>query len=144
MYNKMIVATDLSAASDAVVGCLSSLKRFGIEQALLLQCLSFNDAASASFAYDTEPLEEMLEDQKAMLEKQGFTFRLATKVTGVERTEAGELPACVEACPTRAITFEELDDYLRRRRRAAVANLAGAAAAICGPEAGENRRHGSE
>ncbi len=80
MYKKMIVATDLSAASDAVVGCLSGLKTFGTEQCLLLQCLSFNEAASASLAYDPEPLDERLEAQKENLEKQGFTVEAKTVV----------------------------------------------------------------
>lgn len=80
MYKKMIVATDLSAASDAVVGCLSGLKKFGTEQCLLLQCLSFNDAASASLTYDTEPLDERLEVQKETLEQQGFTVEARTVV----------------------------------------------------------------
>jgi len=35
----------------------------------------------------------------------------------VARTEAGEQPACVEACPTGALGFAELDDELRERRR---------------------------
>lgn len=43
----------------------------------------------------------------------------------VQRTQAGELPACVAGCPTAALKFVELDDHLRRRRREVAAMLAG-------------------
>ena len=46
----------------------------------------------------------------------------------VERTEAGELPACVTACPTGALEFVELNDYLRQRRREVAKRLAEAPA----------------
>ena len=42
----------------------------------------------------------------------------------IERTEAGKLPACVAACPTGALRFVELDDYLRQRRRQTAKRLA--------------------
>jgi len=42
----------------------------------------------------------------------------------VERTRAGELPACVAACPTGALEFVEMDQALRRRRRRAARRLA--------------------
>jgi len=42
----------------------------------------------------------------------------------VDRTRAGEPPACVAACPTGALEFAELDDYLRRRRREAIRRIA--------------------
>ena len=41
----------------------------------------------------------------------------------IERTEAGQPPACVAACPTGALEFVELNDYLRRRRREAVRRI---------------------
>jgi len=37
----------------------------------------------------------------------------------IERTEAGEAPACVEGCPTGALSFQEMNDWLRERRRQA-------------------------
>jgi len=86
MYRKIIVATDVSAASDAVVGCLSTLKTFGTKECLLLQCLSFSQAASAGLAYDTVPLEAMLIAQKKALENQGFSVETRV-VVGAPRHE---------------------------------------------------------
>ncbi len=37
----------------------------------------------------------------------------------IERTEAGEEPACVAGCPTGALTFCEISEWLTERRRAA-------------------------
>ena len=42
----------------------------------------------------------------------------------IERTKAGEEPACVAACPTGALQFVEVDDLLRERRRQAAARVA--------------------
>jgi len=42
----------------------------------------------------------------------------------IERTENGKAPACVAGCPTKAIQFVELDDYLRRQRRQAARRAA--------------------
>jgi carbon-monoxide dehydrogenase iron sulfur subunit len=44
----------------------------------------------------------------------------------IQRTEAGEEPACVAGCPTGALQFRELDDMLRQRRREAARRLAAA------------------
>jgi len=38
----------------------------------------------------------------------------------IERTSAGQPPACVAGCPTGAMQFVELNEYLRQRRREAV------------------------
>ena len=43
----------------------------------------------------------------------------------IEITGAGEDPACVTACPTGALKFVELDDFLRDQRRTVAAMLAG-------------------
>ena len=37
----------------------------------------------------------------------------------IDRTEAGEEPACVATCPTGALKFEEIDEWLADRRRRA-------------------------
>ncbi|MBW6521700.1 MAG: universal stress protein [Desulfoarculaceae bacterium] len=86
MFKRLIVATDLSPASFAVVSCLSGLKSYGAEQCLLLQCLSFSDAASTALSYNTDLLEGMLNEQKNILEKQGFTVEART-VFGAPKQE---------------------------------------------------------
>lgn len=40
MFNRIIVATDLSPASEAVANCLGGLKTYGARHCLLMQCLS--------------------------------------------------------------------------------------------------------
>jgi len=44
----------------------------------------------------------------------------------IERTRKGEPPACVAACPTGAIRFREIDDWLAERRRLAAEQIAAA------------------
>ena len=42
----------------------------------------------------------------------------------IERTKEGQDPACVAACPTKAIRFCQLDDELKQRRRQTARKLA--------------------
>lgn len=92
MFERFIVATDLSSASFAVVSCLADLKTYGARHCLLLQCLSFNDAASIALSYHTEPLDEMLNEQKGILEKQGFTVEGRT-IVGTPKQEIVHIAA---------------------------------------------------
>ncbi|MEX2382594.1 MAG: universal stress protein [Opitutales bacterium] len=85
MFKRFIVATDLSPASFAVASCLGALKAYGGEQCLLLQCLTFREAASTALSYHTEPIEGMLKEQKEILEKQGFTVEARTVVGTAKR-----------------------------------------------------------
>lgn len=96
MFKNFIVATDLSPASYAVVNCLSGLKAYGAQHCLLLQCLSFSDAASTAYSYHTEPLEELLKEQKGILEKQGFEVE-ARSVVGAPKREINRI-AIKEDC----------------------------------------------
>jgi len=41
----------------------------------------------------------------------------------IERLEAGKDPACVSACPTGALHFEIVEDWLARRRKAAAEEM---------------------
>lgn len=72
MFTRFIVATDLSPASFAVVGCLGGLAAFGARHCLLLQCLDLQEAASTALSYSTDPLEDVLRQQKESLEAEGY------------------------------------------------------------------------
>ena len=85
MFSRVIVATDLSPASYAVVNCVGGLKAYGAKECLLLQCLSLQEVGSVALSYTTAFLENSLNEQKEVLEKQGFAVetrivpRLATR-----------------------------------------------------------------
>ena len=73
MFDRLIVATDLSPASYAVVRCLGRLRALGAEHCLLLQCIGTVSAASTALSYDTSSLEAMLDEQRAILGEHGFS-----------------------------------------------------------------------
>jgi nucleotide-binding universal stress UspA family protein len=72
MFSKILVATDLSAASHAVVQCATGLRSIGAKECHLLQCMNLSEAASMAAAHAKEVLEQGLLDQKAVLEKAGL------------------------------------------------------------------------
>jgi nucleotide-binding universal stress UspA family protein len=85
MFDRFIVATDLSPATFAVVNCLSGLKAYGAGQCLLLQCISLQEGASMAYSYQTAPVESRLHEQKAILEKQGFTVEARSVFASAKR-----------------------------------------------------------
>lgn len=85
MFQRFIVATDLSPASFTVVQSLKGLQAFYAKQCLLLQCLSLPGAVSASYSSLPESDEQLLSEQKALLEKQGFTIEARTVAGSVKQ-----------------------------------------------------------
>lgn len=86
MFKRIIVATDLSSAAFAVVRNLGALKAYGAEECLLLQCLSLPQVGSVAMSYTYSVLNRNLEDQKEMLEKEGFKVetRIVPGMAGLE------------------------------------------------------------
>ncbi len=72
MFEKIIIATDLSPAADALISCLEGLKAFGTKEALLLQCVSMQESASIALSYSASLIEKSLEQHKEIVEKQDF------------------------------------------------------------------------
>jgi len=72
MFERFILATDLSAASCALSDRLAGLQAFGAKRCLLLQCLNLQEASSMALSYSTAAEESILSTQQAALERQGF------------------------------------------------------------------------
>ena len=90
MFNRFIVATDLSSASFAMVCCLGGLKNYGAKQCLLLHCISFQEATSTALSYTTDKLEKPFTEQKAILENLGFEVEKRI-VTGSAKREINRI-----------------------------------------------------
>lgn len=73
MFSRILIATDLSAASHAVVQCAAGLRSVGAKECYLLQCMNLSEAASAIAVQAKEVLEQGLLDQKGVLERAGLT-----------------------------------------------------------------------
>jgi len=90
MLNRLIVATDLSPASFAVVRCLEKWTAFGAKECLLLQCLTYQEATSTAFSYNTDKLDKDLVAQREILEDQGFAVEVRV-VPGFAKQEINHI-----------------------------------------------------
>jgi len=71
MFKTILVATDLSDASDRVVGCLAALHSLGVEEVTLLHCLGIRHLEEMQHLL-APVVQPRLNAQKSALEKQGF------------------------------------------------------------------------
>lgn len=89
MFHRILVATDLSEASDRVIGCLHGLKPMGAKEAFLVHALGIRylEDMKEMLAPMVEP---RLQAQKTLLESQGFVTRYAIMpgLPGVEVNRA--------------------------------------------------------
>jgi len=72
MFSKMLVATDLSEASDALLRALGRLEKLGTKEAVLVYCFSIFEAEALANRF-LELAEPALNRQKALLEGMGFS-----------------------------------------------------------------------
>ena len=71
MFKRLLIANDLSQASHALMHCLEGLRAFDAEECLLLQCMDVKSPASSSVSFAKGVLENLLQNEKALLEKTG-------------------------------------------------------------------------
>jgi nucleotide-binding universal stress UspA family protein len=75
MFERLLVVTDLSKYSSAVINSLGEMKYYGAEKCLLLQCMSIGGTIGMSESYNSVAFsifEKTLQKQKESLEKQGY------------------------------------------------------------------------
>lgn len=90
MFNRFIVATDLSPASFSMVHYLGDLKLYGARHCLLLQYLSPEEYNSTVFAYDTKVLSNILRQQRDILKNQGYSVETRV-VTGDTKHQLNQI-----------------------------------------------------
>ena len=69
MFERLLIANDLSQASYSLMHCLEGLRDFGAEECLLVQCMDVKRPASRSVSFAKGVLENLLRNEKAVLEK---------------------------------------------------------------------------
>ena len=73
MFRRVIVATDLSPSSYAVVKCLGGLRAYGVKRCLLLLCLSMQEVTSAALSDTSAYIDSTLREQKDILQQTGYS-----------------------------------------------------------------------
>ena len=71
MFNKVLIATDSSPSSLAVIGCAKSLRLLGARECLLAQCFSIREHVAFPDQIKAY-IEATLDQQRKTLEKQGL------------------------------------------------------------------------
>ena len=69
MFKRILIATEVMAATFDMLKCLKNLKKMGAEECLLVQCFDPHDKSTA---FTKAVLQGQLEQQKAILKEQGY------------------------------------------------------------------------
>lgn len=85
MFSKMLVATDLSEASERVICTLGGFQALGTSEALLIHCFNIRDVGTLAHRL-MELAAPSFEKQREMLEEQGFDVT-AKMVLGLPQIE---------------------------------------------------------
>lgn len=89
MFSKMLVTSDLSAASERVICSLGNLKNIGVREALLIHCFNIRDVGTLAHQL-MELSRPSFEKQKKLLEDLGFQTN-AKMVLGLPQIEINRL-----------------------------------------------------
>ncbi len=90
MFERLLVVTDLSPNSNALINSLNGLKNYGAEKCLLLNCLNLQESISSAYSYSNAELDRILQNQKETLEKQGFSVETRI-LTGADKDEINKI-----------------------------------------------------
>jgi len=72
VFSRLLIPSDLFAASDAVMNCLPALRRYGAAKCLLVACLPIYKYLSITPEQLESDFRSNLQRQQELLEKQGF------------------------------------------------------------------------
>ena len=95
MFYRMLVATDLSEASEQVICSLGALQALGTQEALLVHCLNIRDVGTLADSL-MEKARPALEKQAKALEDQGFrvTAKMAVGLPHIELNRQADEHDC--------------------------------------------------
>lgn len=85
MFEKALLATDLSDSSDCVIGAIGGLHKLGTQEILLVHCLNIRDVGPLANSL-IQLAKPILERQKTILEMDGFVVQ-AKVVLGLPQIE---------------------------------------------------------
>ncbi len=73
MFSRLLIASDLASSAYAIINCISDLKAFGARECLLLGCVTPYPYSHLPGISIQSIMEENLQEQQEMLQKEGFT-----------------------------------------------------------------------
>ncbi|NLC85252.1 MAG: universal stress protein, partial [Ruminococcaceae bacterium] len=72
MFSRLLIASDITSSTFAVINCISDLKAFGARECLLLGCITLYPYSHLPEISVQTLMERSLEEQQELLEKEGF------------------------------------------------------------------------
>jgi nucleotide-binding universal stress UspA family protein len=90
MFDRAIVASELSSVAFDVLKRLKGLKSLGVKECLLLQCVNPHEINAVTAPFINSILAETLEKQKALLISQGYVVQTRV-VRGLMKNEINRI-----------------------------------------------------
>jgi len=90
MFSRIVIASEISPAAFNMLHCLEGLKRLGVKECLLVQCLDPHETDLKISSFFTAVIEKNLKEQKALLVKQGYEVN-TRMVTGHIKNEINRI-----------------------------------------------------